>query len=186
MRLFTGLALSPGAVSRICETLRPLKGQTRLQWSPPENLHITIKFLGNCPAEQFPAIVEAIRKVPAPGSLTVEITGIRALPSLLAPRVLYAGVRAPAALYRFAGEMDLAVSAVGIPRETRAYTPHVTLARVKPGQSIDPIRPALRQLEGAKFGSFETSDFQLYLSRPAPGGSLYEILETFPLGLQVN
>jgi 2'-5' RNA ligase len=181
VRLFTGIAIAPGVVERLSDLLQPLKAKARLQWSPPENFHITTKFLGQWPEEKLGLVTDALRKMPKPGPFTIEIERLGFFPNSYSPRVLWAGVRAPQALVELARNTDEALSKVGVPGETRPFSPHLTLARIKPDAPLKMIREALTKNSSASFGSSDATAFHLYLSRPQAGGSVYEKLATFPL-----
>lgn len=181
MRLFTGISIAPPAVEKLSALLQPLHSKTRLQWSPPENLHITTKFLGEWPEEKLKQVIEALQKFRKPGAFDITIERLGFFPNSYSPRVLWAGVRAPQTLARLAHETDEALSAVGVPPEKRAYSPHVTLARIKPDSATKAIQDLVEKNAGAQFGESETGEFHLFLSRPAPGGSIYEKLATFAL-----
>jgi RNA 2',3'-cyclic 3'-phosphodiesterase len=181
VRLFTGIAIAPGVVERLSELLRPLASRARLQWSPPENFHITTKFLGEWPEQKLRLVLEALEKMPKPAPFTIEIERLGFFPNAYSPRVLWAGVRAPQALAELAHTTDEALSAVGVAREARVFSPHLTLARIKPDSPLKSIRDTLIQNALTRFGASEASTFHLYLSRPQAGGSVYERIATFPL-----
>ncbi len=164
----------------LTDLLRPLQLKARLQWTPPENLHVTTKFLGEWPSEKLQLVLDALREVPKPAAFAMAVERLGFFPNPYSPRVLWAGVRAPQALAQLAHDTDRALKAVGVPAETRAYSPHVTLARVKPASALDDLRAAVAKHESAEFGWMEVTAFHLYLSRPAPGGSVYEKQATFP------
>ena len=181
MRLFTGLSIAPGVVERLSELLRQLKPNARLQWSPPENFHITTKFLGEWPEDKLRQVIDTLTAMPKPRPFAVEVERMGFFPNSYSPRVLWAGVRAPQALAQLAHITDEALGAIGVARETRDYSPHLTLARIKPDSPLKAIRDALTLNGQAHFGVSEAQSFHLYLSRPQAGGSIYEKLSTFPL-----
>ncbi len=181
MRLFTGISIAPGVVERLYNLLAPLKAKARLQWTPPENFHVTTKFLGEWPDEKLKLILEALHNMPKPAPFALDVERLGFFPNPYSPRVLWAGVRAPQALAQLAHDTDAALSAVGVPAEKRAYSPHVTLARIKPDSPLKSIRDVLEKNLATAFGSTEVARFHLYLSRPASGGSLYEKIATFAL-----
>ena len=88
---------------------------------------------------------------------------------------------APAA----AGLADLIAADVlerlGIRRERRAYTPHLTLARVEPGADLAALRRAVAQMPPVDAGALEAAHFHLYESRPTPAGSVYAKLHSVKL-----
>ncbi len=181
MRLFTGISISPGVVESLAKLLNPLRTKARLQWTPPENFHVTTKFLGEWPVETLQTVIDALHNLHKPGAFAFDIERLGCFPNVYSPRVLWAGVRAPQALAQLAHDTDAALRQVGVPAEKRAYSPHLTLARIKPDSPLAPIREILQVHAGAEFGETHVTEFHLYVSRPASGGSVYEKLVTFPL-----
>jgi len=182
MRLFTGLSL-PYAVRRnlelVLEHLRPTAG---LRWSPPANLHITTKFIGEWPDDQLPQLQQALRVMPKPAPFTLEIRGFGWYPNPHQPRVLLCGVAAPPALAELHTITDAALGALGVPRESKPYAAHVTLARARSATpDLLPLKNAIASLPSADFGRLDVQKFQLYRSQPGEGSSLYSVLDDFPL-----
>jgi 2'-5' RNA ligase len=97
--------------------------------------------------------------------------------------MLFAGVQAGPELGHLARQIEDALVPLGVAREDRPYTPHITLARIG-NKSIRAVREHIANMKNPDFGSFEVAEFHLYLSTPRPGGSgsIYKTLETFPLG----
>ena len=97
------------------------------------------------------------------------------------PRVFRAGVHGNSALAGLAKATDDALEPLGAARETRPYSPHVTLARIAPGVPLQAIRQAIAQLHAVEFGRFEPGAFHLYLSKTGAAGAVYSKLRTFRL-----
>ena len=91
-------------------------------------------------------------------------------------------MNAGAGLAELAGALNRTLEGIGCPRDTRVFTPHLTLARLK-RENIDDLRTRLASMRDASFGDFEATEFHLYLSRhdAARGGSVYSKLATFEL-----
>jgi 2'-5' RNA ligase len=179
MRLFTGLDL-PEEVVRNLETLQArLRPAARIQWSPPANLHITTKFIGEWPEERLADLTAALSRIPAP-AIPVHIRNLGFFPNPHAPRIFWCGIEAPG-LDALAAETDQAASAIGIPAETRPFSPHLTLARIKEKPDLQPLREAVAALPSREFGRFEARSFFLYQSILRPTGSVYTKLAEFPL-----
>ena len=108
------------------------------KWYAPEDYHITLKFLGShepCEIDAFAgqagSFVAGKWTRDALGGVPIAISGVGGFPNLSAPRVLWAGVEASAPLGLLAVWLDEACETLGVEAESRAYRPHVTLARVR-------------------------------------------------------
>jgi RNA 2',3'-cyclic 3'-phosphodiesterase len=99
--------------------------------------------------------------------------------------MFFAEVQAGRELTELAVRIEDALEPLGVLKETRPYTPHLTLARIR-NQPLRALREHIANMKNQDFGTFEATAFHLYLSTPQPGGSgsVYTILATFPLGQQ--
>jgi 2'-5' RNA ligase len=183
MRLFAALDLPAATVHHLEELLDRLRPLARIQWSPPANLHITTKFIGEWPEERVEDLKAALSAIEPRGALSVHVRRVGFFPNPQAPRVFWCGVEAPG-LEALAVATDRATAALGIPAETRAFSPHLTLARIKERVDLQPLREAIAALPSLDFGSFDASSFFLYRSALRPSGSVYTKLAEFPLSLR--
>lgn len=181
MRLFTALEISVGARTALADLADELAAAARFQWSRPENLHITVKFIGDWPADQLEQLRQALAAMARPGPIEVAIRGLGWYPNPHTPRVLLAGIHAGDALRELRRQTDAVCAAIGIPAEAKKFNPHLTLARIKSPDGLQEVRRRIAQLPSTEFGQFSVSGFHLYESDPGPGGSQYTKLEEFPL-----
>lgn len=181
MRLFTGLDLPPEVVSNLGRLMGKLRPTARIKWSPPENLHITTKFIGEWPEERLPELEAALRPLPACGPIPVRMRGLGFFPNPHSPRVFWVGIEAPPQLAALAADTDRALAALGIASEQRAFSPHLTLARIKEPVPMQPLRETIAALPSLEFGEFTADRFFLYQSRLNPSGSVYTKVSEYPL-----
>jgi RNA 2',3'-cyclic 3'-phosphodiesterase len=189
MRLFTGLSIPPPILQTLTATLDQLRPTAPLHWSPSENLHITLKFIGAWPEPRLPELRQTLESIPQPGPIPIDIDRFGYFPNPHRPHSFFAAVHAGPQLASLAAAIDEALVKIGCPPENRPYTPHLTLARIK-GQNIrDDIR-SLREhiaaMNNLQFGSFEATHFHLYASNPNQGVSVYSILASYPLGASAS
>jgi len=180
MRLFTGLDVPPDVVTNLEELLRRLKPTARIQWSPLSNLHITTKFIGEWPDARLAELLAALSDVNGRDPIQVSIRKLGFFPNPSSPRVFWCGIEAPG-LERLAADTDEALGDVGVAREDRAYSPHLTLARIKERVDFQPLRQAIAGLKSLDFGAAVADRFFLYQSTRGPAGSVYTKLAEFPL-----
>lgn len=179
MRLFTGIALPPDVESRLMSLIGGLRPHADLAWTPRHKLHITTKFIGEFPEARLGELQQALAQIHAPQPIEIAIRHIGWLPNLRNPTILYAGVDPTPALAALASATGLVLEPFGIPKEPRAYRPHVTLGRVRDrrGINLHPLRDALNSYESADFAHFHAPAFHLYFS----GSGQYTKLSDYPL-----
>jgi 2'-5' RNA ligase len=182
MRLFTAIEISAEVknnLGALLDRLRPTAKLTKLtkprtlSWTRVDNLHITTKFIGEWPESRLEEMERALASVGSPGAVHVGISGLGWFPNARDPRVLWAGVKAGEELRQLAHATEAVVHAIGVAKEDREYSPHLTLARIRARvpaytrdthDAVDTLRRAIDSLESTEFGSFVASGFHLYLS----------------------
>ncbi len=196
MRIFIGIDLDPEVRARISRFLDGVQGfAPEARWVRPESLHITLKFIGEQTSEQVEAITERLRRVES-GEFEIRSGGYGFFPTAKAPRVFWIGIQAAPPLALLARNIDRTTSELGIPREDRPYSPHLTLARGgsgrrsgspkwRKGDGPNSIFAALEKRLAAmgeiNFGAMTAHEFILYQSQLSPGGSRYTKLQRFAL-----
>lgn len=156
----------------------------RARWTRPENLHLTLRFLGDLPADRVAGVTHALRcAASGEDSFRLTAAGIGAFPGLRRPRVLWAGLSgAIGALERLQHELDDRLAALGIPREARGFHGHLTLGRLGEGAAGEPIADVVDAYAAQCFGSFEVREIVLLQSDLQPQGPVYLALARAPLG----
>ncbi len=180
MRLFTAIDLPQKIeddLERLIERLRPT---APIKWSPRDNLHITLKFIGEWPEEKLEELKSAMRAIGPRDPIPISVEGLGWFPNPHNPRVFWVAIHAPESLKAFAREVDYALTPLGIEKEKREYSPHLTLARIKEPPPLQALRKEIAALPTADFGSFTADRFFLYHSRLHPSGSVYTKLTEFP------
>jgi 2'-5' RNA ligase len=181
MRLFTGIELPAEIASNLTRLIDVLRPTAHFKWTPAYNLHLTTKFIGEWPEDRLPELIEALKPVGGRRPIPMTVEGMGWFPNPHNPRILWTGIKAGPELAQLASDTDEATAALGIERETKKYSPHLTLARIKDAVPLTQIRQVIAQLPSVEFGSFEADRFHLYLSKPGPSGSIYTKLADIPL-----
>src|SRR5207245_6930063 len=141
MRLFVALEIPSDVrenLAALLKALRAVSPQTR--WVRPENLHLTLKFMGEVPETKLAAIRSALAGVRSDQPTTVDFRGLGFFPNEKRPRVFWAGIEASSNLKTLAADIEGAMEKCGIAREKRDFSPHLTLARLE-----RPLPEALRK-----------------------------------------
>ncbi len=180
MRLFTAVDIPDDILRRLDQLIADLRPSARISWSPASNLHITTKFIGEWPEEQGEELIQALRGLPGREAIPIDIRGVGFFPNPRSPHVFWAGVHAPGSLGELARDTDRALSRLGIPPESRAFSPHLTLARIKTPVPLDRLHQAIAALPSIECGAFTADRFFLYRSKLTPSGSVYTKLSEFP------
>jgi 2'-5' RNA ligase len=151
------------------------------RWTPSENQHLTLTFLGNTPAEKVEDVVRVCSAAAKGFSAAhVSLAGLGVFPTLRRARVLWVGLRdSERLLERLERDLSIRLAELGWPREDRSFTPHLTVARFRTPQRLEGLPELPEEAPG-----FEVDSFGLYRSFPSPQGSRYEIVERFPLALR--
>ncbi|MBI2953230.1 MAG: RNA 2',3'-cyclic phosphodiesterase [Chloroflexi bacterium] len=118
---------------RMSSALGPDAAERALKWVDPEGVHLTLKFLGAVPASHLAQIENALRRaIGEANPLAIELHGLGAFPTFQRPRVLWIGVHGEAdKLGQIHAQIDAEMAGLGFPREERAFSPHITLARLR-------------------------------------------------------
>ena len=181
MRLFVALELSAEVRETIAALIRELKPlDVSWKWTRAENLHVTLKFLGEIPTEQLDYTAAVLRQVPFGRSLTLRFRSMGFFPNERRPRVLWTGIDAPPDLLVLAKNIEDALEGVGVPKDDRAFTPHLTLARNKEGRVSQKLRDGLAKYADRDFGIVTASAFHLIRSELKSNGAEYTTLASFP------
>ena len=181
MRLFVALEI-PSEVrenlAALLKTLRAVSPQTR--WVRPENLHVTLKFIGEVPETKLAAIRSALGSVRTDRAITLDFRRLGFFPNDKHPRVFWAGIEASPNLKTLAADIDNGTEKPGIPSEQRTFSPHLTLARFEPPGLPEKLRSVIRENAARDFGTLRTNQFHLIESKLKPSGAEYTTLESFP------
>jgi RNA 2',3'-cyclic 3'-phosphodiesterase len=191
MRLFIGVELdhrvkvvAADVAERLRQRLQRATRDLQARWTAPENLHITLWFIGEASDSEGEAIVEALTQptwsIPA---FPLVVAGCGAFPPSGRPRVFWIAVQqGTQEMRRLYAEVAARLAPVGYVPEGREYTPHLTIARVKDAGrgSLREIRSMLAQLP-ADCGTSRVTAVTLFRSRLSPKGATYEPLLRVPL-----
>jgi RNA 2',3'-cyclic 3'-phosphodiesterase len=179
----TFIAIKIPSLDPLRRVLKELAGMGRaLKTVDPDNLHLTLKFLGQTDVDLVPevrALMERAAQSSAPCELSV--TGLGAFPNAQRPNVIWAGLQRADTLTSLAAELEAGLEPHGFPRENRPFVPHLTLARVKfrPPESLHDL---LSQHAKTLFGRAKIDQVEFIRSELGPDGSRYTVLASAPLG----
>ena len=144
-------------------------------WTRPEGIHLTLKFLGDVPESQIEEIKKAlVQAAEATSRFRLEIAGAGAFPNPKHPRVVWLGLSGDVdRLSSLQGSVEESMTAMGFDREERAFSPHLTLARIKylrPGYSW---QQAIESIKDIRLAGFDVDHISLMRSDLKPSGAVY-------------
>lgn len=177
MRAFVAIFPPPKVRKEALASARRLPPDDRVRWTRPENVHLTLKFLGDIREENLDDLRAALGEVCAGHApFDVALAGLGAFPSTRRAKVLWAGVGAGSGRLRsLAADIDAALVPLSFEREKRLYAPHLTLGRVR-GRPVSLDLPS-----GAGEIGFRVRQVELMESTLTPKGAIYETLGVFAL-----
>ena len=174
-RLFTGIEIPPA----ICRQLSFLRGGLPgARWIDEENYHLTLRFVGDVDMDIAEAVAIGLSRIRRP-SFTLTLADVTTL-GTRRPHAIVGRTGASAALVDLQAEHERAMQRIGLPPETRKFTPHVTLARLRGIASRD-IADYLSLRGGFVAGPFPVERFVLFSARNSTGGGPYVIEQAYPL-----
>jgi 2'-5' RNA ligase len=186
VRLFVALDLPEAVRDRLRDLITQLKAACpEARWVKPEGIHVTLKFIGHVDATKADAIREKLKTIHSEPPVEMELRGMGFFPNEKRPRVAWVGVHGSANLGQLAADIEDALAPLGIEREKREYSPHLTLARIDAEKvrptHIEKLVAAARKSEEENFGSVHGTEFHLYESVTKPSGAEYRIIENYAL-----
>ena len=180
VRLFVAIEIPAVVRQNLRELIARLRPKCKTaKWVRPESMHLTLKFIGHVADEQLRPIREVLSAVHIAGQVEAQFRRVGFFPNEKRARVVWAGAHVSANLAELAAEIDRGLAAVGIPSETKPYSPHITLARLHTPLGLAEIAREAQAAANQNFGSLVTTQFQLFESKLKPSGAEYTSLETF-------
>ena len=194
MRLFLALDIPDAIRDRITRFVEGVSGfAPDARWAKPESLHVTLKFIGEQPDSAVEQIKLALSTIES-GAPEIHFRGYGFFPTAKSARVFWIGMESTPHLGALASAIDDKMPALGIPKEDRAFSPHLTLARSSgasgsprrnkkdgPNSTFQRLQEKLAALSTPEFGTMTPRSFFLYQSQLSPKGPKYTKLAEFDL-----
>lgn len=176
MRMFVAIPLP----ELVCDRLAQIRGGLEnARWVDPENMHLTLRFLGDIDGREAADVDAELRSVVVP-TFEIELTGLHTFGNSKKINALYVGVEGPEPLTRLQTKVENSAQRAGLVPEGRKFRPHVTLARFKgpPGAKLGNF---LREHSLVRSGPVPVDRFALYSSKLTQKGPIYRIEAEYPL-----
>jgi 2'-5' RNA ligase len=184
-RLFIAIDISEQARSLVASRIDQLKRRftnVRVSWTKPENLHLTVKFLGDVEESRITELVKMVAgAASALSPIQAELNGPGVFPSERKPKVLWLGITDPQGSIRMAAAViEKACEKIGFAPELRPFRPHLTIGRIRAPRAANELARAHIQMSFEKI-AFEVPELVLYQSELRPTGSVYTRVAGFEL-----
>jgi len=175
IRLFVALELPEAVRDRLVLLQGGVPGA---RWAHDDQLHLTLRFIGDVTEDVGHDVDDALLSIRAPG-FVLELAGVGEFGGKN-PRALWAGVRANGALVHLQKKIETALQRIGLEAETRKFSPHVTLARLR-GAPHEKVVQFLSEYGLFASAPFRVERFVLFSSHQGSGGSVYHAERVYPL-----
>lgn len=150
----------------------------------PQNIHITLRFLGNITLNMIDKVYDVMKNVSFK-PFTIKIQGVGAFPKIHHPSVIWAGIKqGTLELRSIFDQLEFGLRQLGFPPEPKGFSPHITIARVKSGRSRSELVKKINENANIEFGSFIAECLRLKRSELTPKGPIYSTLREFKPGLK--
>ncbi len=178
MRLFAAIEIDPAVREELAAIQKRLSPHSAVRWSPPQNLHLTLRFYGSWPKERLAELEDSLAALEQPAGVQVDLGKLSFFPNERAPRAPVVVVDPADDLLALQERIEAAAQELGFKRERRAYTPHITLGRIRHPKGAAQLVKAVRAGEW-KLGAFRAQGFALFASETTPAGSIYRKVTSF-------
>jgi 2'-5' RNA ligase len=184
VRTFIAIELPAPVKERLGALVDSLRNSgARITWVKPEAMHLTLRFLGDVDSEPLERLCEDLRTSLADASrFELAVHGLGAFPNLRRPSVLWSGIVPQGdELFRVQAATEQAARGIGLLPETKAFHPHVTLARIKDPTEAGKIMPQWNPERAFEGGTFAADGVMLFSSTLTPRGPEYRLVQEFSL-----
>lgn len=185
-RTFIAVEVSDDVRRRVSKiTTRLQRSQAKVSWTQSENLHLTLKFLGDTPDTKIPDVCRGVARAAATVEpFTAQFTGVGAFPRPERPRTVWVGLtEGVTALQQLQLQLEEEMYAVGLPRERRKFVPHLTVGRVRGGgPTQQELAKLVQQEANTGAGRCNVHEVVTIASFLNPEGPTYQVLGRAPLG----
>jgi len=180
LRVFIAIELPASvrdAIYKQTSALRQSLGGGYIRWVPAQNMHLTLKFLGDTAASHLDFLRQTLsREAALHPPFEMQIGGFGCFPNQRTPRVLWAAVHAPSELTSLQRGIEAGAARLGYKPEARPFSPHLTIGRVRESASLSEtqnIRAALAAVQTGNVATVRVEAVHLFKSDLQPGGSVY-------------
>ncbi len=173
-------------LEKVTGQLKEQMGDAPVRWAAPQNIHLTLKFLGDVSINNLEVLTDMLQaEAASQQAMVISIGGLGAYPKVRRPRVIWVGVEAPAEFMALQRGIDAQVARMGYSRDRRPFSAHLTIGRVSRNATTQEIRKIGDVLNSHKIGYLGVARIRsvhLFRSDLKPDGAVYTKLFTADFG----
>ncbi len=181
IRSFIAINITETLRAEFSEIISVLKKSgSDMKWVRPENLHLTLKFLGNVEIQKLEAIKTGLKNALSGNtSFDISFEGIGCFPNFRKPRVIWIGIKAAPDLQNIYRDVENALFPLGIDKEKRSFSPHLTLGRFNSTKRLQVLTDIMTPFRDKKFGAMRVNKISLMKSELLKEGARYSVIAEF-------
>jgi len=169
-------------VARLLQLLKKNLSSSRINWVEPENIHLTLAFLGEISEKQIHSALDILKEVSLKiSAIDLEIKGFGTFGRAETPSVLWLGIEPSPGLTELKLKLDIGLQTTGYIPDHRAFQPHLTLGRVKFFNNAAQLNEIKRSYVKTSFLKFSANHINMYESKLSGKGPEYIVIREFPL-----
>ena len=182
-RIFIAIKIEPGpALQKIINSLKAVLASEKINWVNPENIHLTLAFLGDTDEERIKVLSIMLKRTCTGfGEFSFSLNSTGVFKDFRDPRVIWAGIEGYEKLIKLNDIINTGLKDTGFGIENRPFKPHITLGRVKYLKNPESLKSALEMYKDNFIQDVNIEEVILYQSILRPEGPVYKSLGAFKL-----
>jgi 2'-5' RNA ligase len=173
------------AIAHSTASLQKALPKPMVRWVAPQNVHLTLKFLGDVSPANLERMADVLKiEAAAHGVFSMSVGGLGAFPTSRRARVIWIGLEAPPSLVALQRGVEAVSARLGYTREDRPFSPHLTIGRVGQNVTATDLQKIRAAVEGTTVGSLgmvKVDAVHIFKSDLSPSGSVYTHLYGLPM-----
>lgn len=153
------------------------KSNADVKWVEPENIHLTLRFLGNVEEKKLEDIKRILEKISEKHiRFSIELSGIGAFPKISSPRVIWIGIEKGEELFQIFSELEDELNKIGFKKEERGFSAHITIGRVRSPLNRVKLSEEIKKMNSIPRLSSSVNKITLFKSTLTSKGPIYEVI----------
>ena len=183
LRLFIAIELPSNIIDGLRNVQEELKDKSnKPSWAKPENIHLTLKFLGDIETNKIDSMVNILEGIAGKSfSFEISVKGVGTFPAAGTPRVIWVGIEENKDMLQLYNNIEEGLAALGFEKERRDFKPHLTIGRIKFLNDRAGLRRGLEKVAGLNLARFAVAGFALFKSTLTPEGAIHTRVKEYTL-----